>query len=66
MDYYAMKGDYEESKRQIKITTAYTILEYRFPDKDLSFITDLSAEELDRIIDIISIISWDELIAYKK
>ena len=63
MDLY--NGDYSEQIRQIRITTAFTILDYRFPDHNLAFLYQLTTPQLEEIIDHITDITWEELMAYK-
>lgn len=58
--------DYNEQIRQIRITTAFTILDYRFSNHNLAFLYQLSVPELEEIIDHITDITWDELMAYGK
>ncbi|MBO6046375.1 MAG: hypothetical protein J6P61_01350 [Erysipelotrichaceae bacterium] len=58
--------DYDEQIRQIRITTAFTILDYRFPNHNLAFLYQLSVPQLDEIIARITDITWDELMTYVK
>ena len=58
--------DYNEQIRQIRITTAFTILDYRFPNHNLAFLYQLSVPQLDEIIARITDITWDELMTYVK
>ncbi len=59
-----LSDNIEEDLRMTKLETIRPILNYRFPDLNLSFLLDCSLEELDEILNNIIPITQEQLKQY--